>query len=237
MKRRGLLLALLLVLCLFARASAEGEITFTAPVLTVHRGEDVTLTVEVSGNDLAMAGCTLDILCDTDSLRPATEGDEPDLAVTLGPSFSFGNVEGHLMQDRMRVSWWSMGSAMPWNGVLFQITLHVDENAAPGVYPVTLQFDRDKGDVSDNDGHTLPAVCRSGSITVVSIYRGEEDRGDVNGDRKLDILDMDCLFTYLSQGRNGGWMETTEDLLRASDVNGDTRVDILDYQALYQKLQ
>lgn len=58
--------------------------------------------------------------------------------------------------------------------------------------------------------------------------------GDVNGDGKLDITDLQNLFSYLSTGAvEGMYQEDISAYLALADVNGDGAVDILDYQALY----
>lgn len=232
MKRMGiLLLVMALALCLCVTASAEG-VVFSVPELTGRPGDDLALTVQVSGNQVGISGCKLDLLCDTGVLIPATDGVDRDLAVEIGSDFVTGNVAGHLEKNCMHVAWWAFGYALPWNGDLLTVHIHVDEGAGPGLYPITLCYET--GDVVGNDSQPLPAVCLSGGIRVPGSYSGP---GDTNGDGKKDVTDLECLFAYLNSGRNVGGLVQSADFQNAADVNGDKTIDILDYQALYQQLR
>ena len=62
--------------------------------------------------------------------------------------------------------------------------------------------------------------------------------GDLDGNGRLDAVDMQNLFTYLSTGVMEGALGSDEAAYRAAaDVNGDGAVDILDYQALYTAIK
>lgn len=55
------------------------------------------------------------------------------------------------------------------------------------------------------------------------------DRGDLNGDNKIDISDVQILFSATSKRR-----ELTDEQRIAADVNGDGKIDITDVQRLFQ---
>lgn len=57
--------------------------------------------------------------------------------------------------------------------------------------------------------------------------------GDVNGDNKVDILDVACLYGYLTTGVNNGNL-TTDVFERVADINGDECIDVYDIQRLYE---
>lgn len=52
--------------------------------------------------------------------------------------------------------------------------------------------------------------------------------GDVNGDGAIDVLDIACLYTYLTAGTAEKYRPD------AADVNGDDTVDVYDLQMLYE---
>lgn len=58
--------------------------------------------------------------------------------------------------------------------------------------------------------------------------------GDVNGDNAVDILDVACLYGYLTTGVNNGKLTTTDVFKRVADINGDKSIDVYDIQRLYE---
>lgn len=58
--------------------------------------------------------------------------------------------------------------------------------------------------------------------------------GDTNGDGSISVLDMACLYTFLSQSVNEGSVKDETCFRKAMDVNGDVRVDVYDLQRLYE---
>lgn len=63
--------------------------------------------------------------------------------------------------------------------------------------------------------------------------------GDLNEDGTLTVLDMQCLFEYLSQDKlpPAATAELADAFRTGTDVNGDSVTNILDYQALYELLK
>lgn len=57
--------------------------------------------------------------------------------------------------------------------------------------------------------------------------------GDVNGDNKVDILDVACLYGYLTTGEKKGNL-TLDVFNRAADINDDKSIDVYDIQRLYE---
>ena len=62
-------------------------------------------------------------------------------------------------------------------------------------------------------------------------------KGNVNGttdaEGEVSVLDMACLFTWLSKETNEGQIADESYFNRVCDVNDDGTVNILNYQALY----
>ena len=61
--------------------------------------------------------------------------------------------------------------------------------------------------------------------------------GDLNGDGKVDTLDMQALYENLSTGRTTEKLADKDDFRLLADCNGDGAVNILDYQKLYQGIK
>ena len=100
------------------------------------------------------------------------------------------------------------------------------------------------------DGDYKVEVSREGFISRTELFKLSEDKtldiaiyqkGDVDGNRapaegNYGVLDMQCLYTYLSESRNTGAITGETDFRAVADVNGDAAVNILDYQCLYEML-
>lgn len=72
------------------------------------------------------------------------------------------------------------------------------------------------------------AVCVASIATAPMVGPLDPMRGDLNGDARIDVLDLQSLTAALLEG--GGRTE--------ADLNGDGRVDVLDYQrALAQRVE
>lgn len=61
--------------------------------------------------------------------------------------------------------------------------------------------------------------------------------GDLNGDGKVDTLDMQALYENLSTGRTTEKLADKDDFRLLADCNSDGAVNILDYQKLYQGIK
>ena len=79
------------------------------------------------------------------------------------------------------------------------------------------------------------------AITVgretVLLFNGEFDKyivGELNGRGKIDIQDVQVLYTYLTTGSTAESPLTWADFQIAADMNGDGAIDVYDLQALYE---
>lgn len=71
---------------------------------------------------------------------------------------------------------------------------------------------------------------------VLLTFAGDFDppaRGNVNGDNKISISDVQLLYTYLTTGVYEGDMIAYY-FRSAADINGDEHIDVYDLQALYE---
>ena len=58
--------------------------------------------------------------------------------------------------------------------------------------------------------------------------------GDTNGDGSVSVLDVACLYTFLTQSVNEGSVTNEACFRSAVDINSDGTVDVYDLQLLYE---
>jgi hypothetical protein len=93
--------------------------------------------------------------------------------------------------------------------------------------PVVLDLDEPQGVVVHKFGALLIAEKNINSITIVTGFRYHFNRGDVNGDGRVNITDHNNLCRYLFGGS-----APTPACFDAADINDDSRIDITDCSAL-----
>ena len=200
--------------CLYGR---NGDISTTVDTETV--GAAPTEAVSVP----TLVGTDLKLLCDR---NPQTEDGKR--------LFLLFNVtgEGQLGEDGAEIylpySYFDLtaeaGLALAAKGVRPLIRHYLNENCtekesllgeytAAGVRIVTRSFS--------------PFLIDANGCTV----------GDLNGDAKVDTLDMQALYENLSTGRTTEKLADKDDFRLLADCNGDGEVNILDYQKLYQGIK
>ncbi len=78
----------------------------------------------------------------------------------------------------------------------------------------------------------------SGNVStevVATVVRQGNINGDsASGETDIDASDMQCLYTYLTTGRNEGKLKGSEYFDLVADVNGDDSIDVYDLQRLYE---
>lgn len=66
----------------------------------------------------------------------------------------------------------------------------------------------------------------------ISFLTGKDNRGDVNGDGKVDSVDASTVLAEYARLSSGGKGRFTEEQSRAADWNGDEKVDSVDASAI-----
>ena len=200
--------------CLYGR---NGDISTTVDTETVDTAPTEAVSVPT------LVGTDLKLLCDR---NPQTEDGKR--------LFLLFNVtgEGQLGEDGAEIylpySYFGLtaeaGMALAAKGVRPLIRHYLNENCtekesllgeytAAGVRIVTRSFS--------------PFLIDANGCTV----------GDLNGDGKVDTLDMQALYENLSTGRTTEKLADKDDFRLLADCNGDDEVNILDYQKLYQGIK
>lgn len=95
----------------------------------------------------------------------------------------------------------------------------------------------------ENETAVLKALRATGECSLEALgnevlltFAGDFDppaRGNVNGDNKISISDVQLLYTYLTTGVYEGDMIAYY-FRSAADINGDEHIDVYDLQALYE---
>ena len=106
------------------------------------------------------------------------------------------------------------------NGVIATLRFKVADDAADGVYAVSLSYDNDDFEIFNYDAETVEFNLAAGGVEVKAYTVG-----DVDGNGRVNAQDRLILSRYIAQW--DGYAERIEDM-RAADIDGNGRVNAQD---------
>ena len=173
--------------------------------MTLKPGETAEVVASIQNNP-GIAGYHFEVTADTSVFSVPKEDGE--LLVERGDFSKKGSVFANVSENGWEMLWYHTNNVTT-DGALFRMTVKVSDDAAPGVYPITIQGV--PADIVDEKGNVIPVTCVSGSITITDVVPG-----DVNGDGERTNADV----IYLARSLLG--LVTLNDSQKsAADVNGD----------------
>lgn len=173
--------------------------------MTLKPGETAEVVASIQNNP-GIAGYHFEVTADTSVFSVPKEDGE--LLIERGDFSKKGSVFANVNENGWEMLWYHTNNVTT-DGALFRMTVKVSDDAAPGVYPITIQGV--PADIVDEKGNVIPVTCVSGSITITDVVPG-----DVNGDGERTNADV----IYLARSLLG--LVTLNDSQKsAADVNGD----------------
>lgn len=173
--------------------------------MTLKPGETAEVVASIQNNP-GIAGYHFEVAADTSVFSVPKEDGE--LLVERGDFSKKGSVFANVSENGWEMLWYHTNNVTT-DGALFRMTVKVSDDAAPGVYPITIQGV--PADIVDEKGNVIPVTCVSGSITITDVVPG-----DVNGDGERTNADV----IYLARSLLG--LVTLNDSQKsAADVNDD----------------
>ncbi len=186
--------------------------------LTGRLGETVVVPVNVTKNT-GIAGFTHTITFDETALKFVSANAEGDYA------------DGTLVVNKDKANegavtiLWFGNNDVKGDGIVYNLAFEILETAQDGNSEIAISFDtNDNGNIS---GENVIFDTINGSVEVLSYWLG-----DLDGDRKFEMVDLLQLAQYVS----GKAMDLTEKQKLSADVNEDGTIDIHDVVMLNQWL-
>ena len=90
--------------------------------------------------------------------------------------------------------------------------------------------------ITNTEGESVSVVATGYRLTLDGETYSIVVSGDTNGDGSVSVLDMACLYTFLTQSINEGNVKDGTCFLKALDVNRDAHVNVYDLQRLYEEV-
>ena len=138
-------------------------------------------------------------------------------------------TEGNLSADMYTLSYEADGleNILTTSGTLAILNFKINENAIPGTYEIKAAYN--DGDIINASFDEIEFNIFNGSVTV-NDSKSTYTPGDLNGDDKINLVDVVLLIRY-----QAGW-ENLEIVKEAADFDGDGSVGMKDIILLLRSL-
>ena len=132
--------------------------------------------------------------------------------VTTNPTVYFARVDELATGDVTQ--WRAVGRAES-DGKLVMLT----DDLEPGKYIFA---------IPGQPGKNNPAICSTPGGVRVTVHEKPVVKGDINGDGKVNVLDVNELYSAILTGKELG--------TAVADINGDGKINVLDVMELYTSI-
>ncbi len=215
----------LLLMGVVLQANAAPQLTLGSP--TIMQGGTGSLTLSIYGGTEPYAGVNAKILLPQGiTVTGVSEGDLPDGFTTDYYQLSDSN--------EVTVIAYSRDKTFSSDGVLFNLNIKADNNAEAKTCDVDFEAVNSNPLINSNalsnaDGsESLIPATQPGKITI-SQASSEEDRGDVNGDKEINLTDA-VLALKVACGMKPAGINI------GADINKDGKIGLQEAVFIIQKV-
>ena len=188
-------------------------------------GNEVDVTVELE-NNIGVASLGIEIGYDSDIMTLTKVTSNSGIGATFTPAQTYTANPFNMG--------WDSAANVTYNGNLSTLTFKIADNAADGIYPITVDYYKgvngtyvDGDDVNYNeDLEAVGFVYINGSVIVASYIPG-----DINGDEKINNKDATFLLRYLAGWNIDGINTDALDTDGSGTVNNKDATILLRYLA------
>ena len=188
-------------------------------------GNEVDVTVELE-NNIGFASLGIEIGYDSDIMTLTKVTSNSGIGATFTPAQTYTANPFNMG--------WDSAANVTYNGNLSTLTFKIADNAADGIYPITVDYYKgvngtyvDGDDVNYNENlEAVGFVYINGSVIVASYIPG-----DINGDEKINNKDATFLLRYLAGWNIDGINTDALDTDGSGTVNNKDATILLRYLA------
>ena len=188
---------------------ASQEAVITVEKVTAMPGDTVKVNVAVSNNP-GILGATLKLTYGEGLELTGAENGEAFSKLSLTKPGVFGSPCNFFWGAT------DIASEDIKDGIILELTFNVSESAEEGAaIPIAVSYE--SGDILDRNLNEVAVSVTDGSVTIEDFMYG-----DLNGDKKINTMDVILLSRYIA----GGYNVTID--TRAADFNADSKLNTMD---------
>jgi len=207
----------------------SGEVMVVAPKITVTGtrtlpGKEIEVTVDLAENT-GFSNLSIELCYDSDVMTLTEVVPNASIGATFTPAQNY-------IVNPYNMSWDSITN-VAYNGNLATLRFSVKEDAADGIYPITVDYYKGvEGDYVDGESINYDENFDAVGFEYVScnVIVRNYTPGDISGDEYVDSKDATLLLRYVA-----GWYDL--DVVEAAlDIDGSGKVDNKDITILLRYL-